>query len=374
MRKCIAFFYIFLFVAVTSYRYRFSESEAFATSLLFLGFLLLYQTRFRNLEKFGGLEYSEPLEFRRNRVYNPTGWRWTNETTIKTTVDFYADKGECDYANLMARPQLGFPSKSDGFGYTTWNDLQGTNAWFAWNEGTGGSGWFWWKPSDHWQSLPDKTKRKFLQLELMVTSEGETPSFPTGYSVTCPDYNFSRSVRLWVEFSYNPMLRIHKYNSKDKIKDKEPPLIISNPTVILPANKLVVLNQFIAEGSVIIKAQQGKIGKVFMSDQKDNDWFSWSVNKSNNSQIDLKITVNSQQKPPDHFPARYTIKIKDAERERYVKVVIVLVKNPFSISIAPDTKQKICPDSIRTRSEEMRCRCALPLLLRQLCPRSHNNQ
>jgi len=387
MRRCLTLFYVTLFVAAIVYRYPVlngsRESQAFAAALLFMGVMLLDNNQ---TERFDDLQYSEPLEFDRNRVYNPTGWRWTNETTITTTVEFHVSKGECDYANLVARPGLGFPSKSDGFGYTTWNRLQGTNAWFAWNEGTGGSGWFWWKPTAYWYNLSDERKRKFLQLDLMITSEGETPSFPVGYSVTCPDYNFSRSVRLWVDFTYNPMWRMEKYNPFSQGPDRRviegPPLIITDPTIVIPPDKFVILNQFRAEVNVPIQAQQGGIDWTMLSGNEKNGhgWFSWKVNTDSHlqsrSQVVLHVTLNSQASPPRHFPAKYTVEIKDAHRDRYVRVVLVLLKNPFSVYIEPDSlkESKSCPDSCETRLSGTRCRCNLPLLLRPLCPPSRNNQ
>lgn len=314
---------------------------------------------------------AQPLQIDNNIMVNPVGWRWSSSNqTITTKVRFYVTEGEYDYENMVARPQLGFPSKSDGFGYSNWNNLQGTNAWFAWNEGTGGTGWFWWKPSTYWYSLKPEQKRKMLELVLFITNQGVLPDFPVGYSVTCPDYNFNRSVRVWVQFTSNPMqnmLLTRSPHSDTKMGgEKMPPLLIKDTQIVIPKSRWVLLDQDIATCSVPLQANQGEIDWMMIRGKEKNrgdGWFRWEAKQ--NGVID--ITLNNQITPPK-FPARYIIEIKDTHRDRYVRATIILPNNPFVNYIEKlvrTPESQLCPTTKQICITADRTRCHLPLLLRQ---------
>jgi hypothetical protein len=382
-------FYVTLFVAALAYRYPLfagnREGQAFGIALLFLGAMLLEETEVRNQEHFDSPQVAQPLEIDNNIMVNPIGWRWTNETTITTQVRFTVNKGECDYENLVGRPGLGFPSKSDGFGYTTWNRMQGNNAWFAWNEGTGGTGWFWWKPTAYWHNLSSYEKAKMLELDLMITNVGVVPAFPVGYSITCPDANFSRSVRVWVQFTRNPMADMsHPFEQAPDKRirhDRAPPLQVEHTTLTIPADKWTILNQETATLDIPIKARQGGIDWTMIkgADKHGRGWFSWSINANSHiqsrSKVVLSAKLHQQLEPPAHFPAHYLVEIKDAHRDRYVRVNIVLLNNPFvkyigKLETTPESK--ICPE--QTRLSTLRTSCQLPLLIRTHLRDLNSNQ
>jgi hypothetical protein len=324
----------------------------------------------------------EPLEFKTNKFYNPSNWKWTDKNTITTKLNIYTNQGEFDPNNLIGRPGLGFPSKSDGFGYTSWNRLQGTNAWFSWNEGTGGTGWFWWRPTTEWYKLPHEKRRKYLQLELLITKIGGEPTFPTGYSITFPDYNFSRSVRVWVEFTYNPFNFITTKYKKSKLIPLSygPPLILEKNVITIPGGKWVILNNS-AELYIPVNIQQGYFD-LTLTDGKErnsNNWFSWSLPAivQTDNQIIFKAIINNESEPPSHFPARYHIKVKDRNNDRYVNLKIILLNNPFVKYIGhleTENISEICPSFNKINLSEKRLTGNLPILIKQPCRHHFSHQ
>lgn len=343
-------------------------------------------------EMFDVQPYAQPLQIARSRIVDPIGWRWTNENTVMTTVQFTFDQGELDYDNLIGRPGLGFPSSSDGFGYSSWNKLQGTNAWFAWNEGTGGTGWFWWKPSGRWRRLPDEQKRKMLELDLMTTNQGVIPDFPVGYSITCPDLNFSRSLRIWVEFTSSPISNMSQaydpYNDATEpgsttiIGNKPPPLQLEYTNMTIHPRQWTVLSPSTAEVRIPVQAKQGGIDWAMITGaQKKNtpggsSWLSWSVNMDNHaqspSQVVLDVVASNAYEPPT-FPATYVVDLKDANRDRSARLKLIISKNPFdSAALDDQTLQRNDPDNIHSSAcpptlDSTSCRCNLPLMIRRPC-------
>lgn len=358
-------FYIGLFVGAMIYLYTPYPSMK-ETQAILIG-LLVFVKFLRTRETFSS-RVAEPLQIDHNVMVNPIGWQWVNDTTIKSTVRFLVTKGECDYENLIARPGFGFPSQSDGFGYSNWNRLQGTNAWFAWNEGTGGTGWFWWTQSPSWHKLPDAQKRKMLELDMFITSQGVTPQFPVGYSITCPDFNFNRSTRVWVQFTYNPMARIGPPNEDLKSKIKElPPLMVKDPEIFVHKEGWELIDPTLATIKIPIFASQGEFDPSIVkgsNKNRENEWFSWkTIQDKNRDHITLLGRLNNQAQPP-HLPKRYMVEVKDSQRDRYVRVTITILNNPFVNSIE-GVKDKRCPSKTETCMKMTRTSCLLPLLLRQ---------
>jgi hypothetical protein len=405
--------WVAMLVAAVIYKYPFSrshppEQQAFIAALLITGFLLLKTEKTENFTTSGqkilplshvqadidtGLTAWEPkvhavLTMVNNKIIDPKGWRWDNHNTISTTIKVKSLTGVMDYDNLIGRPQLGYPSKSGGFGYTNWNQLQGTNAWFALNESTGGNGWFWWKLDQAWHHLPEEQKHKELWLKLMITGHGMTPSFPTGYSLTIPDWSFDRSVRYWVEFSKDPMDDMPHPTEQEpdhKLRDG-PPLMLRNTHIKIPSSAWTMEERGIAVAEVPIHAEHGNIDWSYVTGDERNGkgWFSWEIDPTVSIQspqlVVLRAHIRDRLQPPDHFPARYRIEIKDRHRDRFVRATLLVMNNPFQVyrETGPkwetqESRKRItphCPETQEMPSSGLRCRCQVPVLLRGLCPKN----
>jgi hypothetical protein len=326
---------------------------------LFLIFFLLchFVCNKRNiLETFDSPRINLPLEINNNKILDPTNWKWLNKNTIQSQVTFATNQGEIDYKQLVARPQLGFPTNWGGLGYNA-QGIQSNHFWYAWNDATGGTGWFWWNLSNDWNNLSKKQKRKQLILDIFINNEGLTPIFPVEYSITCPDYSFSRSVHVFVEFTKNPM------NNMNPLKSKllPPPILLKSPTIFIQKNQWDILNDNYAIAKPPLSLHQGEIDWEKIN-KKTNSWFSWSVKNKT-----LIGTINNSFTPPS-FPARYKLTLKDKHRERYLKVTIVLLGNPF----VKNKKKliKLCPQEIPHSG--LRCCSPLPQAFKSLC--QHHKQ
>lgn len=321
--------------------------------LIFISVLL-----FRNNTE----HFSEPLKININQFYNPTGWKWTNSNTIMSSLEIKASEGEIDFDNIIARPSLGYPTQSDGFGYSNWNRLQGTNAWFEWNQATGGTGWFWWKLSDEWQKLPEELKRKKLILDMMITSEGEIPPFPVGFSLTVPDFSFSRSVRVWVNFTKNPIASMGK-------PDISNILIVENPNIILDEWTMVTDDYAVRDTRIL--AERGEFDQSMTRGEEKNkkEWFSWKLVPSKSSaEVIIRCEIYNILPSPKTFPVKYILKVKDKHRDRYIRVTLTLTENPFKKNVEEVISDKVCPNISKITLSPIRCRCNLPFLLKSHCP------
>jgi hypothetical protein len=291
----------------------------------------------------GEVSMADPLELDKDVIVDPCNWKWDSGNVITTIINIKAIKGQINFQDIMTVPNLGFYQNS-GLEYTSVNKLQGTNGWFYLNQSRHGHGWFWWQPTVHWQNQTDEAKRTELEIRLIVTNSKTKPEFPVSFGLKIPDFNYERSVRVWLTLTHNP---IDYMSSSCNISDTSllnvpassykllPPLLLQHSNISIGNNLWKIYNN-VAQVNVPISIQQGGIDWTNITgNYKDssNTWFSWTSNYDSHlhspTEITIQCTANSFYKPPS-FPVYYTIKIKDKNMKRFIYVKLKVLDNPFT--------------------------------------------
>jgi hypothetical protein len=243
----------------------------------------------------------------------------------------------------MSVPNFGF-YKNSGLEYTTVNKLQGTDGWFDLNQARHGHNWFWWYPTVNWQNKKDEEKRTELEIRLIVKNSETKPEFPLSFGLKIPDFNYDKSVRVWLTLTHNPIDYMSNscttpttplLKSSSSFYKLSPPLLFKHANISIGNNLWKIYNN-IAHVNIIIPIQQGNIDWMDITGlYKDSNktWFSWKINYDYNlhdsTEIKIQCTANSFYNTPS-FPASYTIKIKDKNMKRFIYVKLKVLDNPFT--------------------------------------------
>jgi hypothetical protein len=285
----------------------------------------------------------DPLELDKYIILDPGNWTCESENVITTIIKIKAIKGQISFQNIMSVPNFGF-YKNSGLEYTTVNKLQGTDGWFYLNQARHGHNWFWWYPTVNWQNKKDEEKRTELEIRLIVKKSETKPEFPLSFGLKIPDFNYDKSVRVWLTLTHNPIDYMSKscttpatplLKSSSSLYKLSPPLLLKHANISIGNNLWKIYNN-LAHVNIIIPIQQGNIDWMDITGlYKDSNktWFSWKTNYDYNlhdsTEIKIQCTANSFYNTPS-FPASYTIKIKDKNMKRFIYVKLKVLDNPFT--------------------------------------------
>lgn len=275
---------------------------------------------------------SEPLILNTYHIVNPQGWKWYSKNTISTVINIRAKKGQMNYKDIMAIPDMGY-HRNSGLEYSNINKIQGTNGWEYLNESRHDHEWFRWRPTLSWQRKSHEEKTKGIQIRLLVNAQKETGLiFPVSFGLKIHDFNYNKVSRVWITFTSNPVITDVK-TPLISIHHIHQPLMLQSTNINITNGKWKKKNKNILVSTIQLKAEQGEIDfeNITGKDKNSQKWFSWSLVKNFEDKNTLSVIckVNNNYSHPNQFPYVSKISVKDKNIPRYIIVQLVLLHNPL---------------------------------------------
>jgi hypothetical protein len=310
-----------------------------------------YEHHNRSIRNLRHGENPSKLELEWPTIVDPAGWRWLTHDIAQTRIVFKAKQGYMDWDHVIAQPGLGYPGLSRGFGFYTWNQVSGTNRWHVWNQSSGDKTWFHWQKSQDSYFWPQDRKEKEVALMIEIDNAIKLPQFPTSFTVSIPDLYSGRRVYGRVIFTHDPLRDIPP--ADQQVNDPSYPRDVTETSQLhltqyefnLNKSSWTITDQ-VAHTQIFLQAGQGSIDwRNIQGMQKNGQgWFSWEVNPDQDfmspKRVAIRLWIRGFE-PAPALPATYWISVKDLNRDRWVRVRLVVSNNPFAHSIESQYAPKL---------------------------------